>query len=44
MVAQDQAKLICYLKIKHQRPDIDNIHLYVKNQFESNCLLTEKKK
>ena len=25
MVAQDQAKLICYLKIKHQQPDMDNI-------------------
>ena len=25
MVAQDQAKLICYLKIKHQRQDMDNI-------------------
>ena len=31
--------------IKHQRPDIDKIYLYVKNPFESKyqCLLMEEK-
>ena len=32
--------------LKHQRPDVDTIYLYVQDPFESsiNCLLMEKKK
>ena len=32
-------KLMCYWIIKHQRPDIDKIHFYVKDPFEWNYQL-----
>ena len=34
MEVQDQAKVLLNL-IKHQRPDIDKIYLYIKDSFES---------
>ena len=35
MVDQDKAKLILLKLIKHQRPDIYKIHIYVKDPLES---------